>query len=175
MFKDPLSVLESLLDSRPSKATRLTELLRNPEEDYTLNWYLSVPKCFNDALDIKKTVRTQHKQEKLVWTQGSAFSFKVGDTFYDTASAYSLPWSQALNKILFAIQIKKVIDGVTNNNRETQLSANVAFEVYVPDENKAQLKKIGEDEISQQAFVRFLISGPEGNLKNIIPNKTERS
>ena len=171
MNKSSLNVLEILLEDKGKKGKRLTDLLREPEEEYTQDWYMCVPKCFNDALDIKQTTRIERvqgqKQEKLVWTQGPAFSFKVGDTIYDTPSAYSLPWSTALQHMAVTVQVKQVIDKIES----TESSSNIVFEIFAPDVTNTRLNKIGEYTLSQHMFAKFLISGPERELKNIIPHK----
>ena len=175
MNERPLNVLESLRVNKGKKAKRLTDLLREPEEDYTQDWYMCVPKCFNDTLDIKKTSRIEHVQgeriEKLVWTQGSAFSFKVGDTIYNTPSAYSLAWPEALQHMTVTVQVKQVIDKVESERDETKSSSDILFEIFVPDVTNMRLSKIGEYTLSQNMFVKFLINGPEGELKNTVPHK----
>jgi hypothetical protein len=177
MNERSLNVLETLIGDKRRKANRRTELLREPEEEYTQDWYMCVPKCFNDALDIKKTTRIERvqgqKQEKLVWTQGTAFSFKVGDTMYDTPSAYSLPWSQALQKLRLAVQVKEVIDAMQSDKNVPGSSANVVVEIFVPNDTKTMLERTGEHTLPQDDFVRFLIIGPEGKLKNLMPNKKQ--
>ena len=176
MSEKSLSVLEILLDRKrlkTKKANRFTDLLRTPEEDYTQGWYMCIPRCFNDTLDIKKTIRKEHGQDKLVWTQGTAFSFKVGDTMYDTPSAYSLPWSQALQKLRLAVQVKEVIDAMQSDENVPGSSANVVVKIFVPNDTKTRLERTGEYTLHQDDFVRFLIIGPEGKLKNLMPNKKQ--
>ena len=53
MNEESLKVLDELeKDSRTNR--RLKELLRDPEAEYADGWYMAVPSCFNDALDIKR-------------------------------------------------------------------------------------------------------------------------
>lgn len=173
-MKNSLSILESILANRSSKATRLTELLKNPEEDYSQDWYMCVPKCFNDALDIKKTTRILHKQEELVWTQGATFSFKVGDILYDTVLAYQLPWHQAIHHIRLAIQITTIKSAITTDYIDVESAGGVVFQLLTTDDSKMRLEKIDEYTLSQLDFVRFLIKGPEGKLKSIISLKIDK-
>jgi hypothetical protein len=136
---------------------------------------MCVPKCFNDALDIKKTARVENREEKLIWTQGSTFAFKVGDTIYDNESVYSLPWQEAVHKIHLTIQITEIKGDTTAIDKDAEFLGRIVFQVLVPDVNMTRLDKIGEGSLSHNEFVRFLISGPEGNLKSMISHKMNKS
>jgi hypothetical protein len=178
--EDPLNqraliVLDKIRGNKGLRANRLRELLKNPEVEYTLDWYMCVPRCFNDALDIKKTTRVENREEKLVWTQGSTFTFKVGDIIYDNESAYSLPWQEAIHKIHLSIQVTEIRGDATAINKETEFSGRVVFQVLTPDVTTTRLENIGEGSLSNQEFVKFLISGPEGDLKNVILRKMNKS
>jgi hypothetical protein len=171
MNEKSLNVLETLMGNKRQKTNRLTDLLKEPEEEYTQDWYMCVPKCFNDALDIKQTPRVERVQErkieKLIWTQGSAFSFKVGDIIYNIPSAYSLPWSEALQHMTVTVQVKQIIDKI----KSTESTSDIVFEIFAPDITNNKLNKLGEYTLSQNMFVKFLINGPEGKLKSAVPHK----
>ena len=79
-------ILDRIIREKPSRESRLTELLKDPSADSPEGWFMCVPTCFNDALDIKQTQRIESKRKSLVWTQGSTFSFKEGDQLYNTPS-----------------------------------------------------------------------------------------
>lgn len=49
---------------------------------WNAKWAFHVPRCFNDALDIKLISRRWNCVEYTVWTQGVNFSFKAGDILY---------------------------------------------------------------------------------------------
>ena len=94
MISKALTILDDLIRDKPTREKRGTDLLKDPAAEATEGWYMCVPPCFNEALDIKRTERVEGKKKNLVWTQGSAFSFKQGDTVYDTADAYKV-WAEA--------------------------------------------------------------------------------
>ena len=98
------------------KGKRLTELLKEPEVNETSDWYMCVPQCFNNALDIRLTVRKGNGNETLVWTQGSAFSFKQGDTLYDTPRAYDA-WGESLNHISLCVSVQKASDSIPGKRK----------------------------------------------------------
>lgn len=78
---------------------------------YTGDWKFKLPTAFRDALDIKLTNRMIEKKRYSILTQGDAFSFKTGDTIYDSPLAYTLPWEDAIKIIKFAIQVKEASPG----------------------------------------------------------------
>ena len=165
---------ENLLGyANKSKGKRFTELLREPEDNFT-QWYMCIPKCFNDALDIKKTTRvetdkiTKQKQEKLTWTQGVSFSFKVGDVIYDIPEGYTLPWSEALQKINIAIQITQIAD--TTQSNQTASKSEIVFDILIPNDTKTVLEIKEQHKISPDNFVKFLIIGP--NALGVMVNPT---
>ena len=157
MSERSLKILEDLLGANKSKGKRFTELLREPEDNFT-QWYMCIPKCFNDALDIKRTARVVKKQEKLEWTQGASFSFKVGDIIYDVPEGYTLPWSEALQKIKTAIQITQMAD--TTQSNQTASKSEIVFDVFVPNKTKTGLEIKAQHRIPPDIFVKFLIIGP---------------
>ena len=57
MKQKTLEILDRMTRAGAAKEDRLTELLRDPEADATPGWFMHVPKCFDDALDIKQTTR----------------------------------------------------------------------------------------------------------------------
>lgn len=83
---------------------RLTMLLSLFENRYTDEWFFSLPESFRLPLDIKWTARKVEKKNTKILTQGSAFSFKIGDTIYDTTNAY-LVWNEALQYIEYMIEV----------------------------------------------------------------------
>lgn len=175
MSQKYLDILGQLTERIISRQYRLTDLLKAPQEDYTNDWYMCVPKCFNDALDLKKTDRVvdtfiqpdliQEKQKKKeikkVWTQGSYFSFGKGDTLYDSPKAYS-NWDKALKNINLCVQVEKAIATTPSK------VGIVTFSILTPNENHSKLVNRGEHTMSQDNFVRFLIAGPSGAFKDKI-------
>ena len=76
MIQQALTILDDLIGVRRSRENRTTNLLKDPSTESGDGWYMCVPPCFNDALDIKRTERVENGRKVLVWTQGSWFSFK---------------------------------------------------------------------------------------------------
>src|SRR4051812_20610025 len=86
------------------KSGRGTELLIDPATGSDSNWFMHVPRCFCDALDIKLTSRVVDGRKSNVWTQGSEYSFKPGDTLYDTPQM-NQTWGEAIKHISVSLQI----------------------------------------------------------------------
>jgi hypothetical protein len=161
MKQEPLEVLNQLLHRSCVGGERLEALLKNPDEDGAAMWFMHLPKSFNDALDIKQTSRKDNGKTVTIWTQGSGFAFKAGDTIYDTGKAY-LEWKQALRHIKVCIQVRDAIEaqaGVASK------SGSVSFDVLVPDEERSKLVLSTSSTLSQGEFVKLLISG-QGLLRS---------
>jgi hypothetical protein len=167
MVSQTLTILDELIREKSTREKRGTDLLKDPTAETTDGWYMCVPSCFNESLDIKRTVRVKGKKKDLVWTQGSWFSFKRGDTVYDTPEAYKV-WSDALKHIGLCVQIKTASNvGLSQGNSE-RFSGSVTFSIMTPDKNRSQILDRDEHTMSQDDFVRFLIAGPVGDLKTKI-------
>lgn len=171
--KDSLELLRGLIDQK-SRQHRRTKCLKNPERIYEDKdeWFIYVPSCFNDCLDIAKTDRVEktgqnifdektqkmkpEKKTKKVWTQGSRFAFHRGCTLYNTPKAYRR-WDYALKEIRYCISIHygesvKMI-------KKKREPGNVKFAVLTPSPRTLSLEEIGTFELTQDDFVRFLIDG----------------
>jgi len=159
-----LSILDQLIRERRPKQTRLTDLLRDPVGGTAEGWYMCVPSCFNDALDIKQTERVENKKKVLVWTQGSIFSFKSGDTVYDTPDAYKV-WSEALKTIGLCVQVKTGAGAAAIEGKTGGFPGSVTFLILTPNKSRSKLVERGLHSMSQDDFVRFLISGPSEEMK----------
>jgi len=181
---DSLKLLEKLITQKflgkkrryPTKEKRLTEFLKNPERTLTDNdeWFIYVPSCFNDCLDIAKTDRRfktgckikDKKTEKMrdetkirkVWTQGSHFDFHRGFSFYDTPKAYNR-WGDAINEIKYCISIHSGKCAKPAMDKDKRDPGEVVFSIFSPCHQTKSLKEIGEFTLKQDEFVRFLING----------------
>lgn len=159
-----------------ARSKRLSELLKEPDDEQTSSWFMCVPSCFNSALDILQTPRKEGGKECLVWTQGSAFSFKVGDILYDTSKAYST-WSEALKHMAFCVRVEQASDATPPKKGKTQqesiqrISGFIRCSILIPDKHRITVKEAGEFQMTQDEFVRFLIRGAEGSLKNKFPKR----
>ncbi|NCC62220.1 MAG: hypothetical protein EOM12_15070 [Verrucomicrobiae bacterium] len=165
-----ISVLDQVIREKPTRENRLTNLLKDPSAETAEGWYMCVPSCFNDALDIKQTERVVNKMKALVWTQGSSFHFNTGDTIYDTPDAYKV-WSEALKTIGVCVQIKTGASAGNTEGGTGRFGGSVTFAILTPNKDRTTIVERGEHSMSQDDFVRFLISGPPEELKG----KIERS
>jgi hypothetical protein len=148
-----LDRLETLRTSQEgSRNERLTIFLKDPEAEYADGWFMCVPRCFNDSLDIRKTERVVKRQKQLSWTQGYVFSFSEGDILYDTAKAYE-SWTEALKEMKVCIQVQ------SGTAASKTFAGSVRFTTLVPDVQKKKLVKVKEETLTQEEFVRLLISG----------------
>jgi len=167
MIEDALSILDDLIREKRSRENRTENLLKDPSTQCGDGWYMCVPSCFNDALDIKRTERVKSRKKRLVWTQGSWFSFKRGDTVYDTPDAYKV-WSEALKSINLCVQIKMASNAGPSDGASERFSGSVAFAILTPNKARSKLVERAEHTISQDDFVRFLIAGPWEELQSKI-------
>lgn len=182
MNTKPLIVLDKALklgddaEETGKRTKRMTELLKSPEDERTGNWFMCVPSCFNNALDIRQTPRKKDGKEELVWTQGSAFSFKGGDKIYDTPKAYA-EWGEALTHLSLCISVEESTDATPEKGTAGMSGfvprnpGSVLFSFLTHNDQKSAVEKHGEARLTQDEFVRFLIRGPEGELKQRIPWK----
>ena len=182
MNQKALALLERLTTRTGAEGDRLTEVLRDPEADNAPNnWFMYVPTSFNGALDIQQTQRVLNPKTKPVpvWTQGREFKFKNGDMIYDTPAAYDI-WKEALKQFRFCIQVRQSTDATTwkaipapaapaselnligKPNAKTDFTrypGSISFDVYVPNHEKTQLTLLANVVLTQDAFVRLLITG----------------
>lgn len=158
MTMKALDILDRVTRGRGRKEDRLTDLLRDPESDVTPGWFMHVPKCFNEALDIKKAPRVIDRKPQLVWTQGSLFAFKTGDIIYDTERAYE-QWSQALRYIGVAVQVRKAVDATSSSPGASRIPGSVTFDVLVPTADRVRIVPTACRTVTQDEFIRLLITG----------------
>lgn len=159
MNQKALDLLQRLTKGAQARQKRLTNFLRPPESEYAEGWFMCVPKCFNDSLDIRLTERLVNGRRTLVWTQGSEFTFSEGDTFYDTPDAYN-EWSEALKSISLCVQVKQAIPAGYAAEGDIRSPGSVTIDILKPDKRHSKLAWHDCFTLSQDDFVRFLITGP---------------
>ncbi len=163
MTKKALSVLNHVIREKPTRENRLTDLIKAPSLDHVEGWYMCVPPCFNDALDIRQTERVENKQKTLTWTQGSSFAFKAGDTLYDTPDAYKV-WSEALKSINLCVQVKLGSSAGPLDGGTGRFAGSVTFSILTPNDYRSRLVERADHTMSQDDFIRFLIGGPPDEM-----------
>ena len=169
MSQQALNLLEHILREKSTRAKRLTDLLKDPNdnEKFAEGWHMCVPPCFNDALDIKQTERMQNKITTLAWTQGTSFSFKAGDMLYDTPDAYDT-WSEALKHIGLGVQVDAAFSAGPSEDISGRFPGRVTFSIFTPNEDRSKIVRRAVHTMSQDDFVKFLILGPSEELKQKI-------
>lgn len=172
MIQQAITILDDLIREKRSRENRTESLLKDPSTRSGDGWYMCVPPCFNEALDIRRTERVKNGKKRLVWTQGSWFSFKRGDTVYDTADAYKV-WSEALKSINLCVQIKSGYNAGPSERASERFSGSVTFSILTPDKARSKLVERTEHTMSQDDFVRFLIAGPCEELQSKISSFEE--
>jgi hypothetical protein len=182
--EDSLKLLQKLITQRflgkkgryPAKEKRHTECLKNPERIHKDKdeWFIYVPSCFNDCLDIAKTGRVvktgclvlDEKTQKMkpetkiekVWTQGSRFAFHRGCTLYDTPKAYHR-WGDAINEIKYCVSIHSGTNAEPAMNGKERIPGIVEFSILSPSTRTTSLKEIGSFTLTQDEFMSLLING----------------
>ncbi len=183
--EDSLKLLQKLITQKflekkgryPIKEKRYDkEYLKHPEriDGDKDEWFIYVPSCFNDCLDIAKTdrrVKTGRKVKdkktgkmrdeteiRKVWTQGSRFAFHRGCTLYDTPKAYH-KWGDTINEIKYCVSIHSGKDAKPAMDKDERNPGKVEFSIFSPCFQTMSLKETREFTLTQDEFVRFLING----------------
>lgn len=154
MRTEALSTLTKLVTGGKTREHRLTTLMRVPE-DANADWFMHVPVCFNNALDIRRTIRVG--SAKPVWTQGANFSFSPGDTIYDTAQAYDR-WADALLHIRYCFHVSQATAVSPPTTGAARQPGSVTFTVSTPNEPRTALSHVRTSTVTQDEFVRLLIT-----------------
>lgn len=157
-------------------------------KSYVKEWYMCIPEAFRPALDMEQSERKIEGQKRLVWTQGSRFSFKLGDTLYDSHHAYKA-WPEGLKETNLCVQVREASQAVPSDRKgkkSTQIDwrktfksspsktieeavkllqiprdpGRVEFVIKTPDEDRQIMVERTRQTLTQDEFVRFLIMGP---------------
>jgi len=158
MNNNALEVYKKITSNNIKRQLRSLDLLKPPWEEFSDGWFLCVPSCFNEALDIRQTERILEGKKSICWTQGTFFSFKVGDTLYDTPKAYE-QWSKALEYINICVSVKMATDVSLGEDGKIRDAGSVTFAILKPDRKRSKLIEHEQRTMSQDEFVKYLISG----------------
>lgn len=162
MGKKALRILDGLTGQTRS-GNRSRDLLKDPAARHDPEWYMAVPPCFNDALDIKVNCGAGNPG----WTQSGCFAFKAADVLYDCPEAYSEQWSEALRHIGLSLQIDSA-SSAGQGDGSGRFPGSVTFTFFTPDAGRTMIVPRGKHTMTQDAFVRFLIAGPDDELRAMI-------
>ena len=157
---ESLKLLQKLVTQKFSGRDKRSdeEFLKKPERIPIDNddWFIYIPTCFNDCLDIAKTDKKKKGKARKVWTQGSRFSFHRGCILYNTPKAYHR-WDVAIREMKYCILIQSAEDVKLEKGKRRP--GKVVFSILSPRYMEMSLEKIDEYTRTQDEFVRFLIEG----------------
>lgn len=167
MRQRTLRLLDRITSDPSARQGRPTELLKGPHAEVAEGWYMCVGPCFNAELDIRRTERVEAGKRRRVWTQGALFGFQAGDTIYDTIDARKI-WSEALKTIRLCVQVRSALPVGLRRDGTGRFAGFVRVCILTPDGDRSRLVERGEYSMSQDDFVRLLISGLPDSLKREI-------
>lgn len=185
---------EELASKASDSLTGLKSLARREnliaifKDGFAVGWKFQVPEVFKEALDIRLTPVSMHKQSYNTWTQGHSYSFQRGDSI--KSHAYT-EWKDFLN-IEEAVSLsvkycspagfvenvrlngeftgvfysskstksaKKVDNQIINVSNYIYDSGDLTVEILKPNKNKTAVEVIDTISISQVDFVTLLQHG----------------
>jgi len=149
--KRALALLEELVAAK-ARARRKTEPLKRLDEDCTRAWCFKVRSCFHRALDLRGG-------EDGAASQGARFHFDIGDTLYSSDMAHREPRSKWDEKETLGVQVRA--GSGADWNGEERLPGRVEFDLFAIGKNGKEIEDRGSHELTQDAFVRMLVLGPE--------------
>jgi hypothetical protein len=146
------------------KNKRSVELIADFTDRYAKNWGICVPSYFLDALDIKLTDRIIKKDKLKLLTQGSAFNFAVGDTFYNHAHPYCNHFinNNKLEQPPLCISVESSTPCIPENNNNSRNTGMVYFKILInrgKNQSECCWETIGHKTLTQDEFVELLIRG----------------
>lgn len=171
---DPCRILSmaisAKIDADMGEQERLTTLLKDPLGEQMDNWAFCVPPIFNDALDMRITLRTTEKEPTPIWTQGSRFSFHKGDTIYDR-KRHGETWADELREILMALQVNEAIAASPATKQTERDTGSVTFTIFKPNSTLSALEKVETRTATQDEFVKILIAGVAQHDDSVLGKK----
>jgi len=155
-----LEVLEAKSREEKGKSPRLLSCLSDFPCGYTEGWFMVLPACFRQALDIRKDERVVQGEEgrikTLVWTQDFHFDFHRGDTIFDHVSAITAStWEDALLHVRWVFQVAQ---------DPSFFPGHVVADIFILSEGKKALLPLGRETWPAFDFVRCLVQGPSPEL-----------
>jgi len=179
-----LGVLERCLalhgdaDGDAKRGPRLDDLLakfvswqhKGVDLVFAKGWHFCVLDSFRAALDIQQTPRVVDSKSVMQWTQGSWFRFEIGDTVYDSPKAY-LPWDLHNFDICLDVRRASPAQPPNGSDRRTRSPGTVIFDVLSPNKKRTELVTCHQKVLTQDEFVRLLISGPPPEWNEFLIHK----
>jgi hypothetical protein len=157
---------------------RSSKILRAHDATSTDSWAFCVPKCFNEALDIRLDENKFNTVPFAIWTQGANFAFRNNDVLYDKPIG-TMAWRDFLKVFKYHITINNASPALSPEKEpepaksETRKGQNksekrkiiktypghVTFSVSSPNSEKTGLELKETRTLSQADFVKLLING----------------
>jgi hypothetical protein len=174
----PSALLEELSEGiyvgSTASPRRSTQILRPHDAESTDSWAFCVPRCFNDALDIKLSENKYNTVSYAIWTQGQNFAFKSGDMIHGNLQTGE-SWGQYVNEMAFSLHVESSVSASPPEKEPKELddekdikrkivSINpgyVKFKIMVPNPEKTGAVYAETRELTQVEFVKMLIAGIE--------------
>jgi hypothetical protein len=151
---DSLQLLDKLIKPKTKKENRSTILLKDPDDDYSIEWNFIVPVCFNRALDIFLTERKKNKKAVFMWTQGTTFAFDIGDVLYFNSNISDLDLNQK-----HYIQVQNATSATPGDKHKNRDPGYVYFWETIYNIEKKEILLRKNLTMTQDDFVRYLIIG----------------
>lgn len=170
---NPLDVLQELKQSRKREVRSTSRFLKDPEAEQATDWRFPLPKAFNKALDIRKTDRVIDGQKVKVWSQGSYFTFDVGDMLYSGGNADT--WSESFTKEAVCIQVVDSLYSMPATDTDSRYSGEVTLKIFRPHDMNGKSRYCGTAVISQDALIEYLITGQNAQIKRVLDEDAEHA
>jgi hypothetical protein len=177
---DPLALVDKLLEGihigSAISPKRSVKILRPHDAESTDSWAFCVPRCFNDALDIRLSENKFNTVPYAIWTQGSNFAFQRDDIIYDKPHEGET-WLESLQNMKYCIHVEGATPAMTpekesfevvgvkpkkHDTRSKIIKVNpghVKFKISTPNSNKTGLECKETRSVTQAEFVKILIDG----------------
>lgn len=169
----PLDVLLELKLSRKREVRSTSRFLKDPEAEQATDWYFPLPKAFNKALDIRKTDRVIDGHKVKVWSQGSYFTFDVGDMILSGCKPDI--WSKSFTKEVICIQVVDALYSMPATDTDSRYSGEVTLKIFRPDDIAGKSRYCGMAVISQDALIEYLITGRNTQIQRVLDEDAEHA
>ena len=169
---DPLNLLKNLTKQlyvgSVTQTRRNSKILRPYDADTTESWAFCVPKCFNEALDIKLSENNFNTVPFAIWTQGSCFAFQRADVIYDKPK--DKPWRHRIfiesASPAMPPEFELKDEGKEKRKIVKVNPGNVTFRLHVANNDGITFQSKEPISMTQADFVRYLITGIEAGCSD---------
>lgn len=154
--------------------------------DWCEGWAFAPSLGHADALGLV-LARRQRTEERLVdgrlvkektfyrvWTQTSAFDFRAGYLIHSAPSREGVPWGEQIARIGRSVQVLDAMQASPGGSLMARDPGFVSFRLYYPAPRGNRLLPAMSYTLTQDDFVRYLITGDMGEdvEEDFLPNAT---